>query len=427
MKRSDLNQLKRSIEEITEIAKGFGLDFFSMRYEICPPDILYTFGAYGMPTRFSHWSFGKQFELMKLQNDLGLSKIYELVINSDPCYAFLLHSNSLIQNKLIVAHVLAHSDFFKNNLYFSRTRKDMNDYMSVVADRIASYEKQFGKQQVEAFLDAVLSIQNQVEPSQLYYDDHEKDLLLFIGIYSEHLQEWQRNIISMLREEMLYFWPQLETKVINEGWATFWHQRIMRKLDLETKEVIEYAKLHATILKTSKTNMNPYHIGVKLFEDIEKRFDYPTEHMRKAGISPFSGRKKIFEVREIENDVSFLRNYLSESLIARENLYVYQKHGNDYKIIHTNGIDVKNQLIKNLMNGGVPYLTVHSGNYLNNGELYLVHHYDELELDIYQLERTFPYIYQLWGKNVYVETIVDNKSMIFMFNGTRVIKKEKSE
>lgn len=83
-----------------------------MRYEICPADIIYTFGAYGMPTRFSHWSFGKQFHKMKLQYDLGLSQIYELVINSDPCYAFLLDTNSLTQNKLIIAHVLAHCDFF---------------------------------------------------------------------------------------------------------------------------------------------------------------------------------------------------------------------------------------------------------------------------------------------------------------------------
>ena len=106
-------ELERAIAEITEIAEGFGLDFYPMRYEICPADIIYTFGAYGMPTRFSHWSFGKQFYKMKLHYDLGLSKIYELVINSNPCYAFLLDSNSLIQNKLIVAHVLAHCDFSK--------------------------------------------------------------------------------------------------------------------------------------------------------------------------------------------------------------------------------------------------------------------------------------------------------------------------
>ncbi len=113
MKQDEIHQLERAISEITEIATGFGLDFYPMRYEICPSDIIYTFGAYGMPTRFSHWSFGKTFHKMKMQYDLGLSKIYELVINSNPCYAFLLDGNSLIQNKLIVAHVLAHCDFFQ--------------------------------------------------------------------------------------------------------------------------------------------------------------------------------------------------------------------------------------------------------------------------------------------------------------------------
>ena len=90
MRPEEHKELEKAIEEITEIASSFGLDFYPMRYEICTADIIYTFGAYGMPTRFSHWSFGKQFYKMKLQYDLGLSKIYELVINSNPCYAFLL-------------------------------------------------------------------------------------------------------------------------------------------------------------------------------------------------------------------------------------------------------------------------------------------------------------------------------------------------
>ncbi|MGA9288701.1 MAG: SpoVR family protein, partial [Anaerobacillus sp.] len=154
-----------AIEEITEIAKGFGLDYYPMRYEICPADIIYTFGAYGMPTRFSHWSFGKQFHKMKLQYDLGLSKIYELVINSDPCYAFLLDTNSLIQNKLIIAHVLAHCDFFKNNVRFSNTRRDMVESMTATAERVAYYEHHYGKAEVESFLDAVLSIQEHIDPS----------------------------------------------------------------------------------------------------------------------------------------------------------------------------------------------------------------------------------------------------------------------
>ena len=167
-------ELHRAIAEITEIASGFGLDFYPMRYEICPADIVYTFGAYGMPTRFSHWSFGKQFNKMKLQYDLGLSQIYELVINSDPCYAFLLHTNSLTQNKLIIAHVLAHCDFFKNNVRFSNTRRDMVESMTATAERIMNYELIHGKEEVERFLDAALAIQEHIDPSIIKHKHNEE-------------------------------------------------------------------------------------------------------------------------------------------------------------------------------------------------------------------------------------------------------------
>ena len=267
MNQFEQKDLEYAISEITEIAKGFGLDFYPMRYEICPPEIIYTFGAYGMPTRFSHWSFGKQFHKMKLQYDFGLSKIYELVINSNPCYAFLLDSNSLVQNKLIVAHVLAHCDFFKNNMRFHNTKRDMVESMAATADRIRQYEILHGKREVETFLDAVLAIEEHIDPSLMRpklswsiddeeeseeiktvateYDElwsldgkkkqeqptmknrkkipprPEKDVMLFIEHYSRELNDWQRDIMTMIREEMLYFWPQLETKIMNEGWASY--------------------------------------------------------------------------------------------------------------------------------------------------------------------------------------------------------------
>lgn len=268
MTNDERKELERSIDEITEIAKGFNLDFYPMRYEICPSDIIYTFGAYGMPTRFSHWSFGKSFYRMKLQYDLNLSKIYELVINSNPCYAFLLDGNSLIQNKLIVAHVLAHCDFFKNNMRFSNTNRDMVESMAASGERIRQYEIEYGKDAVENLLDASLAIQEHIDPSLLRpklrwkrepeepskkkknerqspYDDlwgldrktkeeaepvksarkfppePEKDLLLFIMEYSNILDEWQRDVLTIIRDEMLYFWPQMETKIMNEGWASY--------------------------------------------------------------------------------------------------------------------------------------------------------------------------------------------------------------
>ena len=137
--------------KLRKLQMALDLDFYPMRYEICPADIIYTFGAYGMPTRFSHWSFGKQFFKMKLHYDFGLSKIYELVINSNPCYAFFLDSNSLIQNKLIVAHVLAHCDFFKNNVRFQNTKRDMVESMAATAERIREYEIEYGTRKWKLF------------------------------------------------------------------------------------------------------------------------------------------------------------------------------------------------------------------------------------------------------------------------------------
>jgi len=465
---TEIKALHRAIDEITEIATGFGLDFYPMRYEICPADIIYTFGAYGMPTRFTHWSFGKQFHKMKLQYDLGLSQIYELVINSNPCYAFLLDTNSLIQNKLIVAHVLAHCDFFKNNVRFSNTRKDMVESMTATAERIANYEMVHGKEEVERFLDAVLAIQEHIDPSILRpqranddqnveddeeiilktpYDDlwninqkpiakkvvskvgektprnQEKDLLLFILQYSRELEEWQRDILTMMREEMLYFWPQLETKIMNEGWASFWHQQILREMDLTTDETIEFATLNANVIQPSKTTINPYYLGLKIYEDIEKRYNHPTEKMRRFGVQPNSGREKIFEVRNIESDISFIRNYVTKELVQKEDLYLFEKKGSNYEITNKDYEDVRNQLVSMRVNGGFPFIVVENGDYLRNGELYLVHKYEGTELDLKYLENVLPYIYQLWGRIVHLETYVEKLQVVYSFDRNKVYRR----
>ncbi|MBY0188404.1 SpoVR family protein [Bacillus aerophilus] len=467
MSVSEKRLLQRAIDEITEIAEGFGLDFYPMRYEICPAEIIYTFGAYGMPTRFSHWSFGKQFHKMKLHYDLGLSKIYELVINSNPCYAFLLDNNTLVQNKLIVAHVLAHCDFFKNNCRFQNTKRDMVESMSAAAERIKEYEHIYGTKEVEAFLDAVLAIQEHIDPSlvrsklswnmddeeseddkpkrQTPYDDlwgmdepkmrekkktvkqfppkPEKDLLLFIEAHSRELEPWQRDVLTMLREEMLYFWPQLETKIMNEGWASYWHQRIMRELDLDSSESIEFAKLNAGVVQPSKTGINPYYLGLKIFEDIEERYNNPCEELKKAGVKEGSGRSKMFEVREIESDISFIRNYLTKDLVMREDLYLFQKQGRDYKVIDKEWKAVRDQLVSMRVNGGFPYLTVIDGDYLKNNELYIKHWYEGIELDLKYLEKVLPYLYQLWGRSVHIESVLEGKEVMFSYDGKGVHRK----
>ncbi|WP_150275578.1 SpoVR family protein [Paenibacillus tepidiphilus] len=461
MSGDEIRALERSIAEITEIASGFGLDFYPMRYEICPADIIYTFGAYGMPTRFGHWSFGKAFHKMKSQYDFGLSKIYELVINSNPCYAFLLDGNSLIQNKLIVAHVLAHCDFFKNNMRFSRSNRNMVESMSATADRIADYTVTYGTDAVESFIDSVLAIQEHIDPSLIQphklgkadqleakmrerkgqppgksvsgpYDElwnldpddpaakapdaaakrafppePEKDLVWFIQQYSTVLEDWQRDIMTMLRDEMLYFWPQMETKIMNEGWASYWHQRIMRELDLTSEETIEYSKLNSSVVQPSRQSLNPYYLGLKIFEDIEQRWD----------------RDKMFEVRELDSDISFIRSYLTKQLVGDLDLYVFEKKGPEWKITDKAWENVRDQLVLARVNGGAPYLVVQDADYERNGELLIVHRYESIELDLKYLERTLPHIYSLWGRTVHLQTVVEDKKALFTYDGKKVQRK----
>jgi stage V sporulation protein R len=444
-------QLEAAIDRITDIAREFKLDFYPMRYEICPADIIYTFGAYGMPTRFSHWSFGKSFHRMKTHYDLGLSKIYELVINSNPCYAFLLDGNSLIQNKLIVAHVLGHCDFFKNNVRFSKTNRDMVESMSATAERIRNYELEYGTEAVEKFLDAVLGIQEHIDPSltrssrrsekkpgtskehaaESPYDvlwsldeeeiaaaaaaaleeperprfpaEPEKDLLWFIEQYARSMTAWQRDILTVMREEMLYFWPQIETKIMNEGWASYWHTRILRELDLTPEETIEYSKLNSSVVVPSRHQLNPYYLGYKIFEDIEKRY----------------GREYMFEVRELDSDQSFLRNYLTKELVEDLDLYVFEKRGQEWLITDKAWERVRDQLVASRVNGGFPVIRVLDGDYIQNGELYLKHEYDGVELDVKYVERTLPYVNQLWGRTVHLETIVEDKKIVFTYDGKK--------
>jgi stage V sporulation protein R len=479
LRQDEVKALERAIDEITEIAKGFGLDFYPMRYEICPADIIYTFGAYGMPTRFSHWSFGKTFNKMKMQYDFGLSKIYELVINSNPCYAFLLDGNSLIQNKLIVAHVLAHCDFFKNNSRFGNTNRNMVESMSATAERVSQYEMLYGTEAVEKFIDAILAIQehidptlikpyqldkthyiemhskdelNRVPPLQTGYEDlwtletdaqadqadqaaksseakrfppkPEKDLIWFIEEYSPQLQDWQRDILSMLRDEMLYFWPQIETKIMNEGWASYWHQRIIRELDLSSEETIEFAMLNSSVVQPSRHSLNPYYLGLKIFEDIEKRYDNPTKEERERfGRKPGLGREKMFEVREYDSDISFLRNYLTKKLVEDLDLYVFEKKGAEWKITDKTWESVRDQLVYSKVNGGFPNIMVIDGDFNRVGELFLSHQYEGVELDLKYVERTLPHVVQLWGKSVHLETVVEDKRIVFSCDGKKTSRK----
>jgi len=162
---------------------------------------------------------------------------------------------------------------------------------------------------------------------------------------------------------------------------------------------------------------------LKIFEDIEKRYDNPTEEMIKQGVKRNSGREKIFEVREIESDISFIRNYLTKELVAQEDMYLFEKKGNNYLITDKDHENVRDQLVSSRVNGGFPYIFVENGDYLRNGELYLKHGYEGMELDPRYLENVLPYIYQLWGRPVHIDTFVEEKPTLYSYDGKKNIKR----
>ncbi len=473
MEDREIKELERSVEQIWEIAQGFGLDPFPTNFELVPAAVMYEVGSYALPGRYSHWTFGKAYHRMKTMYDFGLSKIYEVVINTNPAYGFLLETNSPVQNKMVIAHVLGHVDFFKNNLYFSKTNRRMVESVSTHSRRIMEYEFKHGRKVVERFLDAVLAIEEHINPNFFIkpsitleeqrrraelrphegrYDDlwnldlgqsrkeaelqidtesvareerkakdqlPEKDLVFYIMKNSPVLKDWQRDLIAMVHEEMEYFVPQMQTKIMNEGWASFWHARIMRELDLGDQEHIEFADLHSGVVSPQKGQLNPYYLGYKIYEDIERRWDNPTaEEREKLGRQGHEGRSKIFEVREIENDVSFLRNNLTEALCEELDLFVYELvDEEEWKITDKRWQRVRDQLVANMTNFGFPYLQVADGDYDGNRELYLKHGYEGNELDIRYARKALEHVYTLWGRAVHIETVVDGETTVLRYNG----------
>jgi len=348
------------VAELEALARAQGLDFFPVAFEEVPQGIMTEMAAYGLPTRARHWSYGKVYQHQHIYGTMGLSKIYEIVLNSDPGLAFLLDSNPEIANLLVAAHVLAHVDFFKNNLCFADTNRRMVNDAMAHALRIDTYIERYGLEAVEHLMDIGFALDRHIHPHkglqrQPYpprrvvekehlvrpYDDlldaptrsityavegeqlpphPERDLLWFLITYAP-LEDWQRDVLQILREESYYFYPQFNTKILNEGWASYWHAELFHLYDgVSPDEMIEFARLHAGVVNPGgRFSVNPYYLGYTILVDIEKRWDQKYA----AGEVPLTGRQKLFEVRRTEDDLSFLRNYLTPELMERLNLFAY--------------------------------------------------------------------------------------------------------
>jgi stage V sporulation protein R len=478
-------------EEIEGYARGYGLDFFETVFEVVDADDLNEIAAYGgFPTRYPHWSFGMQYEELHKGYDYGLSKIYELVINNDPCYAYLMRSNHDVDQKLVMSHVYGHCDFFKNNAYFAHTNRKMMDEMANHGARVRRYADKYGEDEVEAFVDKCMSIDDLIDvhstairrrddslrsdlkpeeeaeevrgtrfKSKDYMDEYinprkvlaaeeeerrkekeqlarnfpeypEKDVLLFL-IQNAPLKGWQRDILEIVRDEAYYFSPQGQTKVMNEGWASYWHSTIMTQKALQPSEVVDFADHHSGTMAMQRGRINPYKLGIELLRDIEERWNKgqfgkeydecdDLDKKRKWDLQLGLGRKKIFEVRRIHNDITFIDTFLTPEFCVRYKLFsfAYQEQGGQYVIESREFEKIKQRLLFSLTNFGKPWIYVVDGNYRNRGELLLRHQFNGVEIRTDLAADVLTNVQFIWGRPVHLHTLVDGKPTMLSFDGT---------
>jgi stage V sporulation protein R len=472
--------------QVEGYAHGYGLDFYDVIFEVLGFDEINMVAAYGgFPNRYPHWRFGMDYERLARGYEYGLSKIYEMVVNNDPVYAYLLESNAEVDQKLVMAHVFGHADFFKNNFMFRHTNRKMMDQMANHATRVRRYQDRLGVEPVEDFVDRCLSLENlvdyqspyvrrQADPAPVgeeperkvavgfkagreYMEEYinppevmaaeqrrldeeaakdrkvperpERDVLHFLLRHAP-LKNWEHDVLSIVREEAYYFAPQGQTKVMNEGWASFFHSKIMTEKALRPEEVIDYADHHSGTLATQPGQLNPYKLGIELWRDIEDRWnkgrfgkeyddcDSFAERRRwdkKLGL----GRAKIFEVRQHYNDVTFIDEFLSPEFCLEQKLFSFgfnDKHQR-WEIVSREFKKVKEKLLHQLTNFGQPAIAVEDGNFENRGELLLVHRHDGVDLKLDYARDTLKNLQSLWRRPVNLATKVEGRGVLFHFDG----------
>ena len=440
-------------EKIEKIVNKVGLDFYPQEFEIIGYKDMLGYEAYlGMPSRYPHWSFGKSYEKNSTAYKYNLTGLpYEMVINSDPCIAYLMKENTLLLQILTIAHVYGHNDFFKNNrLFKDGTRAESTvEMFKFHADMVRNYinDPSIGYEKVERILDAAHAIKlqtsrvigekrindddlkksilenyknkNEIHSSLEAYEklecpdlnkiplEPEEDILYFIIKYGD-IEDWEKSLLDLVRQETKYFIPQIETKIMNEGWASFWHYNILKQLNLPDELYLEFIKRHNDVIAPGYGSINPYFVGFKIFEDILKRY----------------GKDKIFEVRSIERDESFLRKYLTKELCGELNLFEYASNDENYvvkEVADDNGFkSIRNALSSSCGMGTIPLIRVVEMS-PKDKTLILEHVSDGRELNFAYAEATLKYIYELWGHTVVLKTMQHEKEVSIVCEDKKII------
>lgn len=457
--------LKR-IKDIEQLARESGLDFFPTVFEFVNRDIMLEACSYGLPVRARHWSYGRSYQHQKIYGEMGFSKVYEIVFNNNPSYAFLLDTNQDIINVMVGAHVFGHTHFFKHNIMFQGSDRNMIYRAAERAARVDTYIAQYGLEKVEHLMDIGFALDNHIDwhkglfrrkyPERTVIEEKnridefedllnigdnskrslkqrvvggklpphpEKDLLWFLINYAP-IEEWEKDILGIIREESYYFYPIVMTKIMNEGFASFWHAELMYKYNSKEDEYLEFCKCHSGVVNPgNRFSVNPYYLGFKVFSDIRKRWD----ELYKQGKSEIDGTQKVIQVAAEEDDASFLRNYLTKELAQDIGLFNYgyklkREPGQDeeqlteeHGIIELKDRDL-NKIIENIIrptiNYGAPMITIGEV----DGDTLVLRHSDIFgPLDEKYTEKTMEYVYEMWGGPIELRTYDDDKKEIIYY------------
>ncbi len=437
-------RLRDYIGRLENLARERGLDYFPVEFELVPPAFMMEIAVYGLPVRMPHWSFGVRYIYQLVQHRMGHSRIFEVVFPGNPGRAYLSADNTVEENTLVVAHVLGHADFSKNNLLFRRSQEEVGYH---IVEQAASHAKQitgaieeYGQRRVEAVLDAALSLEQNIDmhqglrrqrypefdkphaaedPDEFHqrYDaltgsgappplqrrrlplpPHEEfDLLWFMATYAPELDGWERDILLAVREESFYFYPVFACQIMNEGWASYWHARLLRDAEFLPPDLyLEAAKTHSDVVRPYAgsdqvaLSLNPYHLGFSIWEHIIK--DQGVDAARR--------------IMEEEDDFGFIRNYLTEDLAHELSLFRYHARRDGEVLVDDFDIHtLREAILAPKFNFGTPRISVDEVK--TDGTLKLRHHHeiDQRGLDLPRAQRVMEYIQKLWRRPVVLYTV----------------------
>ena len=441
-----VSELEEYAQRIEVLARSLGLDYYPVDFEMAPASLMTEIAVYGLPVRMPHWSFGVRYIHQLVRQSMGHSKIFEVMFPGDPCRAFLMDGNSLAENTLVTAHVLGHADFAKNNQLFARFHSmaggNIVEKAAAHAHRIQLSIEAQGLERVEGVLDAALALESHLDvegelhrarypefvadkpklkespfhqrfkqlpgagepapaasgPLRTKVPPHpEYDLLWFIANYAPELEQWERDIFLMVRAESLYFYPVFACQIMNEGWASYWHARLLREAEFLPQPLyLSAIKAHSDVVRPfasgeqTALGINPYHLGFTIWEKIVDKH----------------GLERAREVRREEDDFGFIRNWLDEELATESGLFVYEARPGDEIRVATKDLNaIHEAILAPKFNFGAP--RVAAVELKNDGSLTLAHDHgsDGRGLDVARAKKVVDYVRRVWRRPVHLLTV----------------------